>query len=121
MKIKGKWRDISAPDKIKEIRASKEKWVQDPAGYLLIRINRKTKSIEAGFCTNNHNLSLKVVGKHPIDIYHTLIKHGLISRLDHAADIGVELEKAYLALKYGLNYTQDSELKIKIRIGKCQN
>jgi len=33
--------------------------------------------------------------------------------LQHAADMGIELCKAELALKYKLNYVQDKDLKIK--------
>ena len=34
------------------------------------------------------------------------------STLQHAADMGIELQKAELALKYDFEYTQDKELKI---------
>ena len=44
-------------------------------------------------------------------MYKTIDK-GFLSRLDHAAYLGKELQKAYLALKLGLAYQQDSELKI---------
>ena len=37
---------------------------------------------------------------------------GLISRMEHAAYLGKELEKAYLALKYTLQYVQDDPLDI---------
>ena len=52
------------------------------------------------------------MGKHPIELYYTLVREGMISRLDHAADVGVELQKAYLALKNNLEYVQDSELAL---------
>jgi tetrahydromethanopterin S-methyltransferase subunit A len=42
-----------------------------------------------------------------------LIKKGLLSRLDHASYIGRELKKAEQALKNGLEYTQDEELKLR--------
>jgi len=42
-----------------------------------------------------------------------LEKNKYISGLQHAADKGIELCKAELALKYNLNYVQDKDLKIK--------
>ena len=37
-----------------------------------------------------------------------------ISTLQHAADMGIELHKAELSLKYGFKYIQDKDLEIKI-------
>ena len=44
----------------------------------------------------------------------TLIREKFISTLQHAADMGIELHKAELSLKYGFKYTQDKDLEIKI-------
>lgn len=41
----------------------------------------------------------------------TLISEGMISRLDHAAHLGRELQKAELALKHGLDYEQCGPLQ----------
>ncbi len=41
----------------------------------------------------------------------TLIREGMISRLDHAAHLGRELQKAELALKHGLDYEQCGPLQ----------
>ena len=111
-KIKGKWWDISVDGEMKEIQAKKGTWELDPAGYFLIKVNREAETIEVGFCTNDHKLRAKIVGKHPIELYYTLVREGMITRLDHAADVGVELQKAYLALKNNLEYVQDSELAL---------
>jgi len=40
-------------------------------------------------------------------------KRGLISRLDHAAYLGKEIEKAMVALRNNLHYTQDEELQVE--------
>ena len=40
-----------------------------------------------------------------------IMQKGLLSRLDHAFYLGAELQKAERALKLGLDYTQDEELK----------
>ena len=55
---------------------------------------------------------MKVNGKKPIDIYQTIInKESLDIRKDHAAYLGRELQKAYIALKHDLEYVQDDELE----------
>ena len=54
-----------------------------------------------------------VSGKTAIEIVNTLIKYKYISTLQHAADMGIELCKAELALKYKLDYIQDKDLKFK--------
>ncbi len=53
-----------------------------------------------------------VKGKTAIEIVNTLIKEKFISTLQHAADMGIELHKAELSLKYGFKYNQDKDLKI---------
>ena len=55
-----------------------------------------------------------ISGKTAIEIVNTLIKHKYISSLQHAADMGIELCKAELALKYKLDYVQDKNLKINL-------
>ena len=54
----------------------------------------------------------EVTGKTAIEIVNTLIKEQYISSLQHAADMGIELCKAELALKYNLQYIQDKDLII---------
>ena len=53
-----------------------------------------------------------VKGKTAIEIVNTLIKEKFISSLQHAADMGIELHKAELSLRYGFEYIQDKDLKI---------
>ena len=43
----------------------------------------------------------------PIAIYQTIIKHGLVKKLDHAAYLGRELTFAEQALRVDSDYTQD--------------
>ena len=56
-----------------------------------------------------------ISGKTAIEIVNTLIKYKYISSLQHAADMGIELCKAELALKYQFDYVQDKDLKIKLK------
>ena len=54
-----------------------------------------------------------VTGKTAIEIVNTLIKEKYISTLQHAADMGIELSKAELALNNNLDYIQDKDLILK--------
>ncbi|MBN1646046.1 DUF4346 domain-containing protein [Candidatus Woesearchaeota archaeon] len=87
-------------------------WTIDPKGYFLIRINRKKKEIEVGFCKKDNVIEVLISGKRPQDIYFEAHKEHLFTNFDHAAYLGKELEKAFLALKYGLAYVQDEELDL---------
>ena len=54
-----------------------------------------------------------IKGKTAIEIVNTLIREKFISSLQHAADMGIELHKAELSLKYGFKYIQDKDLEFK--------
>ena len=83
-------------------------WRLDPRGYFLIRINEDLEKLEAAFCDLKENKVRKVIrGDTPIEVYTAILKEELVTMLDHAADIGVELQKAYIALKEGKKYIQD--------------
>ncbi|MCH8003687.1 MAG: ferredoxin [Nanoarchaeota archaeon] len=101
---------------VKEVKAEYDdakEFVIDKAGYFLIRIDRDNKNIEVAFCNEKNKIVLKVTGKKPIDIYQTILnKEKLDLRKDHAAYLGRELQKAYLALKYDLQYVQDEDLDL---------
>ncbi len=106
VKYSGKFREVDASyDESKE-------FALDPKGYFLIRVNNETKKIEVGFCERGNVIEIKISGNTPLEIYQTAIKHGLITRLDHAAYLGCELQKAYIALKKNIGYVQDDELDI---------
>lgn len=85
----------------------------DPEGYFLIRINKEKKQIEAGFCKKNIFIEKIIVGRTAMGVFNTIIREGLVSSLQHAADLGAELQKAEIALSYNLNYVQDGPLEIK--------
>ena len=119
--IEGKWWKIKNNIK-KTIVAKYDKikdWKMDPKGYFLINIDKNSKLIRVVFCTFSnlskneiHNMEVEITGKLAIDIVNTLISEKLISSLQHAADMGIELTKAELALKYNLEYIQDKDLKL---------
>ena len=119
--IQGKWFRINKNVK-KRVTASYDKikdWRLDPKGYFLIDIDKKKKLLKVGYCvitkSNNspaHEMVAEIYGKTAIEILNTLIREEFISTLQHSGDMGIELCKAELALKYDLKYIQDKDLKI---------
>ena len=91
----------------------------DPKGYFLIKIDKESNLIRVAYCvfvklSKNpiHDMKAEITGRTAIEIVNTLIKEGYISTLQHSADMGIELHKAQLALKYNLEYIQDKEIVI---------
>ena len=119
--IEGRWWKIK--NNIKTSTSAKyhkiKDWVMDPKGYFIIKIDKKKNLIRVGYCIfsklNNdpiHDMIAEVTGKTALEIVNTLIKKNFISTLQHAADMGIELHKAELALKYNFEYIQDKDLEI---------
>ena len=118
--IKGRWWDIKVGE-VKKIQASYDtykEWKQDPSGYFLIKINYETQEISAGFCTNDNVLRIEISGKNAEELYNTIIREELVSSLQHAAYLGLELQKAEFALKLTLKYVQDSPLDLSTLTNK---
>ena len=119
--IQGRWYKINKKIK-KRINAKYHKikdWAMDPKGYFLISLDREEKIIRVGYCTlakiknlATHDMTIEIKGNTAIEIVNTLIRENLISTLQHAADMGIELCKAELALKYNLKYIQDKDLNL---------
>ena len=119
--IKGRWWKIRNNIK-KKIIAKYDRikdWSMDPKGYFLINVDRERKIIRVGYCIFSklgndpiHDMISEITGKNAIEIVNTLIREKYISSLQHAADMGIELHKAEIALKYNLEYIQDSDIKI---------
>ena len=86
-------------------------WKQDPKAYFLIRVNQPQKRLEVALVSTNHVIRKIIQGSYATEIYNTIIRRKLLTRMEHAAYLGKELYKAELALKYGLSYRQDSPLE----------
>ena len=119
--IQGRWYKINKKIKTKLIaKYHKIKdWKMDPKGYFLIAVDRNEKFIKVGYCKftklgNNpvNDMVAEIKGKTAIELVNTLIREKFISSLQHAADMGIELHKAELSLKYGFKYIQDKDLVI---------
>jgi thymidylate synthase len=82
---------------------------QDPRGSFVIRI--EGSEIVADFYTEDGSKTqYSFRGTEPIRIYKEIAQSHLIKRIDHAANLGMELYKASLAIKYRKKYVQDEEL-----------
>ena len=120
--IKGRWYNINKKIK-KRLLAKYHKikdWKMDPKGYFLIGVDKKKNFIQVGYCkftrlgnSPTNDMIAIVKGKTAIEIVNTLIREKFISTLQHAADMGIELHKAELSLKYDIKYIQDKDLEIK--------
>tara|TARA_Y100001970_G_C13809622_1_gene639354 strand:- start:74 stop:469 length:396 start_codon:yes stop_codon:yes gene_type:complete len=119
--IQGKWWKIK--NNIQEtIKAKYHKindWKMDPKGYFLIKIDRSKKIIRVAYCKFSklgndpiHDMVAEITGNTAIEIINTIINKKFISSLQHAADMGIELNKAEMALKYNLEYIQDQDIKL---------
>lgn len=84
----------------------------DPAGMFKIYIDRNEGLLVAmHFLPSDAAKPVYVVkGKTAESVYSKIVELGLMSKLDHAAYLGVELAKAEIALRIGKQYVQDDVL-----------
>ncbi|MBS7656261.1 dihydropteroate synthase-like protein [Candidatus Bathyarchaeota archaeon] len=89
----------------------RHKFIYDPKGCFKIFIDRSLKKIIlVHYKYEDAKPDFAFKDEDPIKLCREAISKGLISRLDHAAYLGVELMKAQIALKTGKSYIQDSPL-----------
>lgn len=81
--------------------------VLDPSGFFIIYPKKEEGKIYLEHYRTDGTLNEIIFGDDPIIIASTAIERGLLSRLDHAAYLGRELEKSYLSMCYGFQYMQD--------------
>ena len=91
---------------------SVKEWKADPVGYFTIRPFRDEGLIKVRFHNYKHEILLIIEGRTAEEIYNTIIREKLVSKLQHAAYLGSELQKAELALKHDFEYVQCSPLKL---------
>jgi dihydropteroate synthase-like protein len=83
----------------------------DVKGWFKIAVDRGLGEIAAiHYPLGEEEPDVVVKGRDSRAIYQTIIRMGLVSKLDHAAYLGKELEKAHIALVLGRSYTQDRPL-----------
>ena len=101
------WVGFEKPYRVVEAVPS-DRIVMDPMGIFKIRVNHREGVIEALYMGKKGRLLIR--GRTAREIRDTIIREGLLSRLDHASYIGGELAKAEEALRLGLDYVQDDAL-----------
>lgn len=84
-----------------------ERLVLDPSGFFIIYPKKEEQRIYLEHYGKDGTLTEIIYGETPAVIASTAIERGLVSRLDHAAYLGWELEKALLSMLYGFPYIQD--------------
>ncbi|MDR2873549.1 MAG: dihydropteroate synthase-like protein [Methanobrevibacter sp.] len=89
------------------------KFRKDPKGSFKINVEHgsrydKSKIIVTHYIKQKPNVIIE--GKTARKIFNEIIERKLISKLEHAAYLGVELNKAETALIFSKKYTQDLEL-----------
>ena len=89
------------------------KFVRDKAGSFKISVDygttvSKSKIIATHFKKNEPVLVIE--GQSAKEIYEEIIKKDLVKRIEHAAYLGSELQKAEIAMVTGKDYVQDFDL-----------
>jgi|SRR3989344_2305951 len=87
-------------------------WKMDPKGFFTIKIFPEEGLIKVRYYKTIRKIECLIEGKTAMDIFNTIIREGFVSSLQHAADLGSELQKAEIALKLGKEYVQDSPLNL---------
>ena len=93
-------------------------FVLDSFGYFLIRVDYKKKLLEVGLCKEDNVIITLVKGKNPLEIYKTVINNHLVTRKDHCAYLGRELQKALTCLNQKVIYVQDSPIDFSKKISE---
>ena len=89
------------------------KFIRDKAGSFRINVDYGTTVSDSRIIATHfkkNNADLVIVGKTAKEIYEEIIKKELVTRMEHAAYLGSELQKAEIAMITGKEYVQDFEL-----------
>ncbi len=77
----------------------------DKAGYFVVNIENRVILVE--HYSYKEKLLRIIEGQDARSIYLTIVRNGWVSKLDHAAYVGKELNKAELSIQHGFKYLQD--------------
>jgi tetrahydromethanopterin S-methyltransferase subunit A len=110
---------------IEEMEAKRDKAMKyDPAGFFVIYLDEERKEIVAEHYVNinrgkdkpvSGRLGQVITGTDAEAICHTIARLGIITRSEHSAYVGRELQKAEIALQEGLKYAQDEVLDVRAK------
>ncbi|HUV34495.1 MAG TPA: dihydropteroate synthase-like protein [Candidatus Desulfaltia sp.] len=83
----------------------------DEAGWFKVQVDRGAGKIVAlHYPPGRKEPATIVKGGDAREVYQTIVRLGLVTKLDHAAYLGKELAKASIALRLGRSYQQDVDL-----------
>ena len=108
-------------DRLEPHYDSIKEWVKDPKGYFVIKVFYDKKEFGARFFTYGNVPQLDIVGTDAEQIVQTIVREGLVTSLQHAAYLGMELHKAEVALKLGLNFVQCDPLDYSKKTSKKES
>lgn len=101
------WRQ--AEEILQKYKKPDYKFYQDPRGSFVIRIEGEELIVDF-YTEDGSKTQYAFRGTDPIKLYKEIAQSHFISRIDHAANLGMELYKARLAIRQGKKYVQDEEL-----------
>ncbi len=84
-----------------------ERMTSDPMGYFVIYADRARGLISMEHYSTDGIVDAVIEGQKAAELYFPAVDRGLVMRLDHAAYLGRELERAERSIKTGENYVQD--------------
>ncbi len=89
------------------------KFIRDKSGSFRINVDYGTTVAESRIVATHfkkNNADLVIIGNTAKEIYEEIIAKKLVSRMEHAAYLGSELQKAEIAMITGKEYVQDFDL-----------
>jgi tetrahydromethanopterin S-methyltransferase subunit A len=110
---------------VETIEAQRDKAMKyDPAGFFVIYLDEERDEIVAEHYLNiskdrdspsTGKLNQIITGTSAEAICHTISRMGLITRPEHSAYVGRELQKADIAISEGIKYAQDEPLDFRAK------
>lgn len=96
-----------------QIARKSHRFILDPAGSFKIRVDHGVNPQNSKIVITHFKKAipdLAIEGQNTKEIFDEIIRQGLLTRLEHAAYLGAELQKAEIAMITGKEYVQDFEL-----------
>lgn len=83
----------------------------DTTGFWVFTLDRDANQIVAHHHLPDNTPAHEIRARTAEGILQSIVLHGLVSQMDHAGYLGIELAKAEAALRFGLRYEQDQHLR----------
>jgi tetrahydromethanopterin S-methyltransferase subunit A len=83
----------------------------DPLGFWVLTLDREAGQIVARHHRTDNAPAHEIRARTAEGILQSMLRHGLVSQLEHAGYLGIELAKAEAALTLGARFEQDQPLR----------